>query len=555
MIELIKAKLKEDILAETGLDCDIEEPKKGNYDLAIPLFKFLKQKKYKLPELYEILQPVILKNDMILETKLIGAFLNMKLKSAKFSEIALTEIYKKKDKFGSKKPNGKVVVIDYSSPNIAKKFSIGHLRSTVIGNSLKFIYEKIGYKVVGINLLGDWGTQFGKLIVAYKKWGDEKALEKEPISELQRIYVKFHEEALKDPSLEELGRKAFKAIEDGDKETIELWNYFKKESLKEFDYVYNLLDVDFDLIDGEAFYNDKMPAVIDLLESKDLLKIDDGATIIDLGDDIPPALIKRSDGATLYLTRDIAALLYRIERFGADKAFYVVGSEQKLHFEQLKRIAKLLDLDVEIEHINFGLVLTGGKKMSTRSGTNAGLNEILNQAILEAKAQILEKNPDLKNIDEAAKAIGVGAIIFNDLKNERHLNVDFNLSQMLKFEGQTGPYVQYSSVRINSILKENKLNLNKVDFDVYKDDLYFTLVKLTAQFDEVVVRAAEENNPSVISKYLLNLSQEFNRFYGKQKIVVKNEGTLHANLLLISNIRTVLNEGLRLLGIKYLNEM
>ncbi len=534
---------------------DIEIPRRGDYDLAIPLFRLLKSTNLKLPFLYEQINNVIITHPHVKSTELIGAFLNIKLNSQSFSKSVLTTVYKLEDRFGEEPTNNEVVVIDYSSPNIAKNFSVGHLRSTVIGHSLKLIFQKLGYTVVGINHLGDWGTQFGKLLVAYDLWGNEEKLKEAPIDELQRIYIKFHEVAEKNPQLEDEARQAFKELEEGDKEKLKLWTYFKDESLKEFMKVYDLLNVHFDSYAGEAFYNDKIDHVIDVLSSKNLLKIDDGATIIDLGDDIPPTLIKRSDGATLYMTRDLAALLYRYETYNMNKTLYLVGNEQKLHFEQLKRIVELLELPIEVVHVNFGLVLIDGKKMSTRSGTNANLHDVLLESISDAKAAIMEKNPTLESIDEASRAIGVGAVVFNDLKNDRNLNIDFNLENMLRFEGQTGPYLQYTSVRINSILKEAKLDINQVDYSLFENPSYFDLVKQISTFSEAIKKAAKEYNPSVISKHLLALAQLFNSFYGQNRILVDDVATLNTNLLLISNVRTVINEGLRLLGIKYLDEM
>ncbi|MGI6787832.1 MAG: arginine--tRNA ligase [Acholeplasmataceae bacterium] len=555
MLESIKNELKTKVLSEIFYEIDLEVPKRGNYDLAIPLFRLLKATNLELPVLYRQIEDVITTHPLVEQTELIGAFLNIKLNAVKYSKYVMDTVYQLGDKFGSKALNDEVVVIDYSSPNIAKNFSVGHLRSTVIGHSLKLIYQKLGHPVVGINHLGDWGTQFGKLLVAYNKWSNLEQLKKNPIDELQRIYIKFHNEAEKDPSLEDEAREAFKELELGDEEKLRLWTFFKDESLKEFMKVYDLLNVEFDSYAGESFYIDKTDRVIELLDSKNLLKIDDGATIIDLGDDIPPALIKRSDGATLYMTRDLAALLYRYETYNMSKALYLVGNEQKLHFEQLKRIVKLLKLPIDVIHVNFGLVLIGGKKMSTRSGTNANLHDILLESISDAKTAIIEKNPTLHSIEEASKAIGVGAIVFNDLKNDRNLNIDFDLEQMLRFEGQTGPYLQYTSVRINSILKEATLNLDNIDYNIFNDSKYFDLVKQISTFSEIIKKAAEEYNPSVISKHLLTLAQLFNSFYAQTRILVDDEPTLNANLLLISNIRTVINEGLRLLGIKYLDEM
>ncbi len=555
MLEAIKQQLKQHILLETSFDIEVEVPKRGNYDLAIPLFRIIKEHKLSLAHVFEQVKNVLEKEAIVKAVELIGAFVNIKLEEASFSKQVLGEVYKLKDQFGTEYDKDENIVIDYSSPNIAKNFSVGHLRSTVIGHSLKLIYQKLGYRVTGVNHLGDWGTQFGKLLVAYELWGNLDELKKNPIVELQRIYVKFHDEAEIDPSLEDKAREKFKQLELGDKNSLALWQYFKDESVKEFMRVYELLDVYFDSYDGESFFNDKMDKVVALLESKNLLKIDDGATIVDLGDEMPPALIKRSDGATLYMTRDLAAVLYRYETYHMNRALYLVGNEQKLHFEQLKAVVKLLELPIEIIHVNFGLVLIDGKKMSTRSGTAANLYDVIIEAIEEAKKAILDKNPNLDNIDEVATQIGVGAIIFNDLKNERNLNIDFDLEKMLKFEGQTGPYLQYTSVRINSILKQASLDISMVDYQVFEDELYFDLVKQIANFKETIKRSANDYNPSIIAKYLLNLAQTFNSFYGRAKILVENEKKLHTNLLLIYVIRIIINEGLRLLGIKYLDEM
>jgi arginyl-tRNA synthetase len=505
-------------------------------------------------DIFNAIKADILSHSEVEDVVFLNGFLNITLKRGKVAKDILNTIYLEEENYGQLPNNNKVVCIDYSSPNIAKSFSVGHLRSTVIGNSLRRIYEKRGYKVFGINHLGDWGTQFGKMIVAYQKWGNKEDIEKDPIDELQKLYVRFHEEEANDPTLEQQGRDAFKKLEDNDPEYIELWRWFREESLKEFMTMYDILNVTFDSYNGEAFYNDKMDRIVEMLESKNLLKVDEGATIVEL-ENMTPALIKRSDGATLYMTRDLAALIYRYENYHFDKMLYVVGNEQRLHFEQLKAITNLMGYNFDIEHVNFGLILLDGKKMSTRGGKTKKLDAVIAQAVEFAKAAILEKNPNLNNQDEVAKAVGVGAIIFNDLKNERHLDVDFNLENMIKFEGQTGPYVQYSSVRIASILKNQTIDLNLVDESFYKLDHYFDIVMLLSQFPQIVDRAIEQNAPSTIARYLLQLSQAFNSFYGKQKVIVEDKGHLNANLLFVKAIRTVINEGLRLIGMTALDEM
>jgi arginyl-tRNA synthetase len=494
----------------------IEEPKKGDADLAIPLFSIAKEKKQSPKVIFDLFEPLLRSIDEIENVVFLNGFLNIYLKKIPVSKQILSTIIEEDNHYGnSNRGWGKTVVMDYSSPNIAKSFSVGHLRSTMIGNALKKIYQKTGYNVVAINHLGDWGTQFGKMIVAYQKWGDKSKIQKNPIVELQKLYVKFHEEEKKDPSLEQAGRDAFLELERKNPTYEALWTYFKEESLKDFMNMYDMLGVSFDSFAGEAFYNDKMDAVVDELTEKALLRLDEGATIVDLGSDLPPALIKKSDGATLYITRDIAALLYRFHTYHFDKILYVVGNEQKLHFTQLKKVTDLMGYDFDLHHINFGLVLVEGKKMSTRGGKTTRLEEVVLQAIDGAKAAINEKNPQLEHKDDVAKAIGVGAIIFNDLKNERHLDIDFNLENMLKFEGQTGPYLQYSGVRIKSILRDNPLILDDVDDQVFNQNHYFDMVKLLGQFPTIILKAMESNAPNIISRYVLNLAQSFNRFMVK----------------------------------------
>ncbi len=556
MINDIKQTFKEILEKELKLnDIVIEVPKRGDADLAIPLFGFVKSLGLPVQEISTKFQAILDQQQMIEKTVFVGGFLNIYLKRQDLSYQVLKQIHDLKDQYGTKKKNGKTVVIDYSSPNIAKSFSVGHLRSTVIGNALKLIYQKNGYKVVGVNHLGDWGTQFGRMIVAYQKWGNRALIEKNPIEELQKLYVRFHDEEKLDPSLDQAGRDAFLKLEQNDPESHALWQYFRDESLKEFMEMYELLDVSFYSYDGEAFYNDKMEQVVQELEAKNLLKLDQGALVVFVGENQPPVLIKRSDGATLYATRDLAALFYRYHNYHFDKILYVVGNEQKLHFENLKKVTDLMGYDFDLIHINFGLVLQDGKKMSTRKGKYTKLMDVLDQAILDAKTAIEEKNPNLANKDEVAKAVGVGAIIFNDLKNERHLDIDFNLEQMVKFEGQTGPYLQYAVVRIFSILKNTEFDINQVDSSIYQDDLHFSLIKTLDQFPAVVERACLDNTPSTIARYLLSLSQEFNSFYAKVKINTADNVLRNSNLLLVNGILTVLVEGLRLLGIKHLRSM
>ncbi|PKK86778.1 MAG: arginine--tRNA ligase, partial [Tenericutes bacterium HGW-Tenericutes-8] len=498
MIQTLKQNLKEAITGYYNndlLNVVVEEPKRGNADLAVPLFALVKQLNKKMPELVEEISAIVLKEDLIETVTFLNGFLNMSINKTKFSKQVLDKIFMEQSNYGQDHIS-KTVCIDYSAPNIAKSFSIGHLRSTMIGNALKNIYTKLGYKVVGINHLGDWGTQFGKMIVAYKLWGNRALIESNPITELQKLYVKFHDEVVANPSLEDDARKVFKQLEDGDQETLDLWQYFRDESLKEFMSMYDLLGVSFDTYDGESFYNDKMEPIADKLDELGLLVEDDGAMIVRL-DNLPPALIKRRDGATLYITRDLAALFYRYNTYHFDKVLYVVGNEQKLHFEQLAAVSKLMGHQFDIEHVNFGLVLQDGKKMSTRGGRVVKLYDVIKEAISQAEQAITAKNPNLSDKEKVAKAVGIGAVIFNDLKNDRNLEIEFNLEQMLAFEGQTGPYLQYSSVRIASILKQQTLK-PLTDYQIFNEPLYFELVKQIASFNQTLKKAVEANGPHVL---------------------------------------------------------
>ena len=379
----------------------------------------------------------------------------------------------------------------------------------------------------------------------------------DPISELTKLYVKFHEEAEKDKSLEDEAREAFRQMELANPEYLDLWKWIREESLKESAQIYDLLEIDFDSYNGEAFYNDKMDPIVKELEDKNLLHEDQGAMIVDLGDNIPPALIKRSDGGSLYITRDLAAVFYRKKEYKFDKILYVVGNEQKLHFEQLKMLVDKMGYDFsnQIEHVNFGLYLTNGKKASTRKGNVVKLYDVLQTAIKLAYDLISEKNPELKDKDTIAKYVGIAAIVFADLKNFRGSDIDFNLEQAVKFEGQTGPYLQYTSVRIASILKNATFDFNNISKELFEKEHYFELVRMISEFQSTIEKAANEASPSIVAKYLLNLAASFNHFYSIEKINAADEKVRNTNLALAKSVRIVLNEGLRLLGIHYLDEM
>lgn len=551
MLFKLKSQIGDLVFNKYGASVVVETPKREGSDLAIPLFSLAKEKNLKIIDLANEVIELLKENELIEESYFEKGFLNINISKEKFSKEVLNNIVSEKENYGSILNKEKTVVIDYSSPNIAKNFSVGHLRSTVIGASIAKIYDKLGYHVIGVNHLGDWGTQFGKMIVAYELWGNEESLKNDPIDYLQSLYVKFHEEVTDE--LEEQARLVFKQLEEGNEKYLKLWSYFKELSLVSFAKMYELLNVSFDYYQGESFYNDKMDRVIEEIEAKKISKIDDGALIVEL-DNMPPALIKRSDGATLYMTRDLAALLYRYDTFKFDKVLYVVGNEQKLHFEQLKLVSKLMGYNFEIDHVNFGLILKDGKKMTTRGGNVVKLDDVISEAISLAYQQVNEKNPTLKNKEEVAKSVAVSAIVFNDLKQDRNLDIEFDLNEMLSFEGLTGPYLQYSSVRITSILKGLKLN-EVINYEIFNEELYFKLIKEIASFSEVLSRALKENGPQIISRYLLNLAAIFNRFYAAHKINVDNETIKNANLNLIYAVRVVLNEGMRLLNMTILEEM
>ncbi|WP_195853169.1 arginine--tRNA ligase [Aerococcus sanguinicola] len=537
----------------------IEVPANQEFgDLAFPTFQLTKTYRQAPQKIAEEITEKLGNPEGFSEITAIGPYINFKSNREFVTKHVISNVLEQGSDYG-KTDIGKQgnITIDMSSPNIAKPMSMGHLRSTVIGNALSFILEKLNYNVIRINHLGDWGTQFGKLIVAYRKWGDEETVRKDPVNELVKLYVEFHERAEEDPALDEEGRAAFKALEDGDEDVVALWNWFKDESIKAFQKVYDLLNVHFDYYTGESFYNDKMQPIIDELEDKGISEVEQGAVIVRLDEeDLPPALIQKSDGATLYLTRDLATAYYRKATFDFVESLYIVGNEQTNHFNQLKAVLKRLGRDWadNMHHIPFGLITLNGKKLSTRKGKIVLLEDVLNEATKLAYEQIETKNPDLPNKDEVAAQVGPGAVIFHDLKNERLHNFDFNLQEVVQFEGETGPYVQYAHARIQTILekygKEVEANVN----NVVTDDYSWQIVKLLEQYPKVVIRAAKQYEPSVVSKYLISLAQAFNKYYGNTRILEDDE-QLEARIALISAVAIVLKDGLSLLGIAAPNKM
>lgn len=447
-----------------------------------------------------------------------------------------------------------VVTMDISSPNIAKPFSMGHLRSTVIGNAMALIMEKLNYQPVKINHLGDWGTQFGKLIVAYQKWGDKDAVTADPIPELFKLYVKFHEAAEHDEKLNEEGRHAFLMLEQNHQAYTELWQWFREVSLNAFNQLYQRLNITFDSYNGEAFYNDKMESVVELLKKKHLLVLDHGAEVVKLSD-MPPALIKKNNGSTLYITRDLATAIYRKEKYDFSYSYYFVGNEQSLHFKQLIEVLKLMGYQWanHIKHISFGMILKDGKKMSTRKGKVIFLEDVLNEAVALAKSNIKEKSTKLKNIDEVSEQVGIGAVIFNDLKHDRQNDIEFNLEEMLKPEGNTCLYLQYTNARIHAIIRKanvesEKLKIKNLDKEAWD------IVKTLDLFDEVLISAMERKSPAELAKYLLQLARRFNTYYAKVRILDDQE-MLNDRIGVLLSVSTVIEEGLRLLGIKSPREL
>lgn len=489
----------------------------------------------------------------------VGPYINFFLDKKSISADVLGKVIANGSDYASQDlGQGRNVAIDMSSPNIAKPFSIGHLRSTVIGDSLANIFEKLGYKAVKINHLGDWGKQFGMLIVAYKKWGDEEAVKAHPIDELLKLYVRINAEAKTKPELDEEAREWFRKLEAGDEEAISLWQWFRDESLVEFNRLYNELGVSFDSFNGEAFYNDKMDEVVDILTEKGLLEESQGAQVVNLekyGIE-HPALIKKSDGATLYITRDLAAALYRKRTYDFAKAIYVVGNEQSAHFKQLKAVLNEMDFEwnEDITHVPFGLVTKEGKKLSTRKGNVILLEPTIAEAVKRAEDQINAKNPNLADKEAVAHAVGVGAIKFYDLKTDRLNGYDFDLDAMVSFEGETGPYVQYAHARIQSILRKAEFTPSVNQVYSLDDAESWEIVKLIQDFPRIIKRAADNFEPSIVAKFAINLAQSFNKYYAHTRILDESPER-DSRLALSYATATVLKEALRLLGVEAPNEM
>lgn len=537
----------------------LEKPKKSSMgDLAFPTFSLAKTMR-KAPQIIASELVGQINNSYFEKVEAVGPYINFFLNKSEISAQVLKEVIKKREDYAQAAiGQGRNIVIDLSSPNIAKPFSIGHLRSTVIGDALSNIFQKLGYETVKINHLGDWGKQFGMLIVAYKKWGSEEAVRSHPIDELLKLYVRINAETKNHPELDEEAREWFRKLENNDEEALALWQWFRDESLMEFNRLYSELDIDFDSYNGEAFYNDKMEEVVQLLAEKGLLEESKGAQVVNLekyGIE-HPALIKKSDGATLYITRDLAAAIYRKRTYDFAKAIYVVGQEQTAHFKQLKAVLAEMGYawSKDIQHVSFGLVTKNGQKLSTRKGNVILLEPTIAEAVKRSLAQIDTKNPDLVNKEAVAHAVGVGAIKFYDLKTDRTNGYDFDLEAMVSFEGETGPYVQYAHARIQSILRKADFQPQAAENYQLNDTESWEIIKLIQDFPNTIVRAADNFEPSLIARFAIHLAQSFNKYYAHTRIL-DDSPERDSRLALSYATATVLKEALALLGVEAPNEM
>jgi arginyl-tRNA synthetase len=560
-----KKKVAELISAEVELDvAEIEKlieipprPEMGDY--AFPCFQFAKTMR-KAPNMIaeELKNKIDAEGFEKIEN--LGPYINFFADKSVFAKNTIEKILLDGDNYGSSNVGeGKTVCVEYSSPNIAKPFHVGHLFTTAIGHSLYKMYKKEGYNAVGINHLGDWGTQFGKLISAYHRWIDEKALEEDPIKELLRIYVKFHDEAEKDETLEDEGRAYFKALENGDKDAEALWKRFRDLSLKEFERVYKILGVEFDSYAGEAFYNDKMDVVVKTLKDKGLLVESNGAQVVMLDEyNMPPCIVLKGDGASIYATRDLAAAIYRKKTYDFYKSIYVVGTPQALHFKQVFKVLELAGNEwaKDCVHVGFGLVKFADRKLSTRKGEVILLDDLLRESVEKTLEIMNEKNPNLVNKEEVAKKIGVGAVVFTYLKNSREKDIVFDWKEILSFEGETGPYVQYAYARANSILRKAGEIQGEVDYSSLTSKEEFELVKTLENFNKYILLSLDKLEPSVLTRYAIDVAKDFNKFYTVHSVLnLDDEALKTARLNLVKATCQVIKNALELIGIEVVEEM
>ena len=564
-----KEKIAEQIASITKLDKNelyeyIEMPsdnKMGDY--AFPCFKLAKSMRKSPQIIANELKDGIILSDEFEKIEVVNGYINFFINNKKLIENILNEVEDKKEKYGSSNiGQGKNIVIDYSSPNIAKPFHIGHLRTTILGNSLYKMYKFLNYNCIGVNHLGDWGTQFAKLIEGYKRWGTEYDVENNPIEELTKIYIRINDLCKEDESVLEQCRDNFKKLEDGDEYCVSLWQKFRDLSLKEFQRIYDLLDIQFDSWNGEAFYTDKMPEVKEILEKNNKLVESEGAKVVDLSDkDMPPCIIEKSNGSTTYATRDLAAILYRARTYDFDKDIYVTSYEQILHFKQVFETAKYLDLDKKytngLVHVPYGMVMLKTGKMSTRDGNVVKIEDLLREAISKVKEIIENKNPELEDKDEIAKRVGIGAVIFNDLYNSRIKDEIFDWDIMLNFNGETGPYMQYIYVRTKSVLEKAGYvpQLKDVNLEKLLDDDSIKIIKLLYQFNDKIMQALDKYEPYIVARYLIELARAYSSFYNNNKIICEDKETQDARVYLTYATGLVLKTGAELLGIKMPDKM
>ncbi|MBP2027027.1 arginyl-tRNA synthetase [Acetoanaerobium pronyense] len=546
----------EDIKSEDIISMIEIPPNSDMGDYAFPCFKLAKIFRKSPNQIAQELSSQFEKPDFIEKIENAGGYVNFYINKTLVAKQMIDEVFEKKEDFGKLSiGNGKNVIVEYSSPNIAKPFHIGHIRTTVIGHALYNLYKFLGYNTIGINHLGDYGTQFGKLIVAYKKWGNEEEVKQEPIQSLLKLYIKFHEEVETDPSLDDDAREWFRKLEDKDEEASELWKLFRDVSLEEFSKVYEMLGIKFDSYAGESFYSDKMPKVLDLMEEKGVLVDSQGAKIVDLEEySMPPALIKKKDGSTLYITRDLAAAIYRKETYDFYKNIYVVGSQQTLHFKQWMKILEVMGYEwaKDCEHVQFGMVSLEEGTLSTRRGRVVFLEDVLNKAIEKTREIISEKNPNLDSVDQVAKQVGVGAVVFQELSNSRIKDYTFSWERTLSFEGETGPYVQYTHARACSLIKKANIEINSdIDFKVLSQNKdAMEVIRVLGTFKSVLIRSAERNEPHHVSRFVLDLSQAFNKFYHDNLILVEDENIKKALLALVEATRIGIKNSLNILGME-----
>ena len=532
------------------------ESSKGDY--AFPCFRLAKVLRKAPPLIAADIAEKIRGNALFEKVENVNAYVNMFIDKAYFAMNTLEDVVARGDLFGRQDiGGGKTVIVEYSSPNIAKPFHIGHIRSTVIGNAIYKLYDAIGYKVVRINHLGDYGTQFGKMITAYRRWGNEEEVKKEPIKTLLSYYVRFHQEAENDPSLDQEARETFAKLEHGEEEEVRIWKWFREESLKEFTRVYDMLGITFDSYNGESFYSDKMPAVIQELRDKGLLQESQGAQIVDLSQwNMSPALITKSDGTSLYITRDIAAAIYRKKTYDFYKCIYVVASQQNLHFQQWFKVLDLMGYEWSKDciHVNFGLVSLEDGTMSTRNGRVVFLEDVLNRAVEKTAEIVREKGVNTESIEETSKTVGIGAVIFQELSNSRIKDYVFNWDNVLNFDGETGPYVQYTHARAASVLKNagfsGSFDVASMDLSYISGGSAYELIKEIYRFPEVIADAAEKYEPSVLTRHIVDIAQAFNKFYHDEHILTDDKEERKAKLALVVAAKTAIKNGLRLLGME-----